>query len=68
MKTAHLILHKTPNRRTEFWSDSDEGPVLVISHRDFDTLVADLGEVWLRQANYCVNTCSVEPVETPIVP
>lgn len=64
-KTAHLILHKSPNRRTEFWSDDDKGPVLVISHKDFDTLVADLAEVWLRQPNYCVNTCSIEQ-ETPI--
>lgn len=58
MKTTYLNLHSTPNRRAEFWSDSDEGPVLVVNYRDSSVMVAELQAAWLTSPDFCVHICS----------
>lgn len=58
MKTTYLNLHDKPNRRAEFWSDSDEGPMLVVNYRDTSVMVNELQQAWLTSPDFCVHICS----------
>jgi len=58
MKTTHITLSNQPNRRAEFWSESDEGPVMVYHYRDKHPVIIELAEQWLMNENYCVHICS----------
>lgn len=60
MKTTYLNLHPQPNRRAEFWSLEDEGPVLVISYRDDHPMIPLLSSSWLTEPDFCVHICSSE--------
>lgn len=60
MKTTYLHLHNNPNRRAEFWSTDDAGPVLVINYRDSSSTVLFLQEDWLKHEDFCVHVCSIE--------
>lgn len=68
MKTTYINLHPQPNRRAEFWSESDEGPVLVFSYKDTRATVNLLAETWLQQPNFCVHICSCDEPSQNIVP
>lgn len=68
MKITYITLAPTPNRRAEFWSESDEGPVLVFSYRDSNATVNILAETWLQQPNFCVHICSTDESSQDIVP
>lgn len=58
MKTTYLTLHSQPNRRAEFWSTEDEGPVLVVNYKDSSVMVNELQAAWLMQEDFCVHICS----------
>jgi len=58
MKTTYLNLHPQPNRRAEFWSCEDEGPILVITYKDAHPVIPELFATWLTQENFCVHICS----------
>lgn len=60
MKTTYLNLHNQPNRRAEFWSCEDDGPVLVINYREASATVQLLQEDWLQHEDFCVHICSTE--------
>ena len=60
MKTTYLTLDPTPNRRAEFWSCEDDGPVLVVSYRDTSVVVNELQAAWLTSPDFCVHICSNE--------
>ncbi len=57
-RTIYLNLHPQPNRRAEFWSCDDEGPVLVISYKDDHPMISLLSVSWLTEPDFCVHICS----------
>ena len=68
MKTTCINLHPHPNRRAEFWSESDNGPDLVFTYKDVNATINTLIETRLKQPNFCVYICS-EPAPVPeIIP
>lgn len=64
MKTTYLNLSDRPNRRAEFWSCDDEGPVLVINYRDTSVCVNELQVAWLTSPDFCVHICSQDDNES----
>lgn len=70
-RTTYLTLHSQPNRRAEFWSDSDEGPVLVFSYRDDQPnqqAIEILSRMWLTMPDFCVHICSSNELDQPTNP
>lgn len=65
MKTTYLNLHDKPNRRAEFWSDSDKGPVLVVNYRDTSVMVNELQQAWLTEPDFCIHICSSDELNQP---